>query len=104
MNDPFARLGAAMVRLRWPVFLIWVILIPVSGGLGAAKASSVLKGGGFVSPGSEPARAAEVLAREFNASNESNALVVFRSASQTVDDAACQPQVTHAPRRLQEAR
>src|SRR5205823_5811940 len=101
MNDPFARLGAAMVRLRWPVFLVWIILIPVAGGLGASKAASALKGGGFVVAGSESARAGDLLAREFNASSENNALLVFRSPAQTADDPAYQTQVAEATKRLE---
>lgn len=100
MDDSFARFGAAMVRFRWVVLAIWLLLIPVSGGLGAAKASSVLKGGGFFRAGSESDRVTVVLAREFNAADSNNALIVFHSATQTIDDAPFQDGVNDAATRI----
>jgi RND superfamily putative drug exporter len=102
MNDSFARLGATMVRYRWAVLVIWLLLIPVAGGLGASKASSVLKGGGFFRAGSESDQVTAVLAREFNAADSNNALIVFHSATQTVDDAAFQGGVNDAATRIKE--
>ncbi|HET8628203.1 MAG TPA: MMPL family transporter [Thermomicrobiales bacterium] len=100
MNDPFARLGALMVKLRWVVLVCWIIILPVAGALGASKAASVLKGGGFVVAGSDSAKAADVLAKRFNASGDNNALVVLHSSSLTVDDPAFQSAATTAVQNL----
>ncbi|MGN6757565.1 MAG: MMPL family transporter, partial [Thermomicrobiales bacterium] len=101
MNDSFARWGAAMVKLRWFVLIFWIVLIPIAGGLGASKASSVLKGGGFFSPGSESDKAAAILASDFNAAANNNALIVFHSDKLTVDDSAFQQAVTDTTTRVQ---
>ena len=66
MTDPFARLGLAMVRWRWPVLAIWLILIAGVGALLAPRAEKTLQGGGFVLPGSQSAQAAAILDREFS--------------------------------------
>ena len=102
MNDPFARFGALMARFRWVVLLIWLVILPVAGSQGAAKASTVLRGGGFVLPGSDSANAATILSREFGASGEVNAIVVFRSPTLTVDDAAFRSEATAALDRSRE--
>jgi uncharacterized membrane protein YdfJ with MMPL/SSD domain/quercetin dioxygenase-like cupin family protein len=83
MNDPFARLGYAMVRFRWIVLLGWLVALGVVGGVLAPQASSVVRGGGFIVDDSDSARAATVLEQEFNASTRSNVVVVFHSETQT---------------------
>ena len=100
MDDSFARFGAAMVRFRWVVLVIWLLLIPISGGLGASKASSVLKGGGFFRAGSDSDQVTTVLARDFNAADSNNALVVFHSPTDTVEDATYERDVQDAATRL----
>lgn len=100
MNDPFARLGALMARFRWVVLVFWLVLLPIAGSQGASKAATVLRGGGFVLPGSDSAEAAEVLSREFGASGEVNAVVVLRSATRTVDDPVFRSEATAALGRI----
>jgi uncharacterized membrane protein YdfJ with MMPL/SSD domain len=100
MNDPFARLGVAMVRWRWVVLGVWLVLLVVAGGLLAPKTPKALKGGGFIDPESESAKAAVILDREFNSSTFTSAVAVFRSTSQTVDDASFKDQITQAADRL----
>ncbi len=96
MTDPFARFGASMVRWRWVVLAFWLVLLVVVGGLLAPKAPKALKGGGFIDPDSESARAAAILDSQFNASTFTSAVVVFRSDSATVDDPPFKEQVTRA--------
>src|SRR5579864_4257694 len=96
MTDPFARLGASMVRWRWVVLGAWLVLLVIAGGLLAPKAPKALKGGGFIDPDSESAKAAAILDSEFNASTFTSSVVVFRSSSATVDDPAFKDQVTRA--------
>ena len=43
MTDPFARLGASMVRWRWVVLAVWLVLLVVVGGLLAPKAPKAAK-------------------------------------------------------------
>ena len=40
MNDPFARFAALVARFRWIVLLIWLVVLPVAGSQGAAKAAT----------------------------------------------------------------
>ena len=100
MADPFARLGAALVRGRWFVLAAWLVVLAAAGVLLAPKASSVTKGGGFIVPGSGSDHAAQILKQDFNASTANNAVVVFYAANQTIDDAAYRSQVTGAADRL----
>jgi RND superfamily putative drug exporter len=94
MTDPFARLGASMVRWRWVVLGVWLVVLVVVGGLLAPKAPKALKGGGFIDPDSESAKAAAILDTEFNASTFTSAVAVFHSTSGTVDDSTFKDQVT----------
>ena len=96
MTDPFARLGALMVRWRWVVLGVWLVLLVVVGALLAPKAPKAVKGGGFIDPDSESAKAAAFLDTQFNASTFTSAVVVFHSVSATVDDPGFKDQVTRA--------
>ncbi|MCI0439546.1 MAG: MMPL family transporter [Chloroflexi bacterium] len=101
MTDPFARLGAAMVRWRWLVLAVWILAIAVGGGALASRANDVVKGGGFVVPGSDSALAAQILETDFNASTRNNAVIVFRSDELTVDSPAFAAEVVAATQRLE---
>ncbi len=104
MTDPFARFGASMVRWRWVVLGVWLVLLVVVGALLAPKAPKAVKGGGFIDPDSESAKAAAILDSQFNASTFTSAVVVFHSASATVDDPNFKDQVTHAADSLSKVR
>lgn len=99
-NDPFARLGAFMARFRWVVLILWIAILPIAGALGASKAAGVLRGGGFVVPNSASAKAATTLGQEFGGSNTSNAIVVFRSETLTIDDPTFRTEATAALTRI----
>lgn len=100
MRDPFGRYGALIVRLRWVVLIVWIVILGVAGALFAPKASSVTKGGGFDVPGSQSAEATTILERDFGESTQNNAVVVFHSDNTTVQDPTYQKQVTDAATRL----
>jgi RND superfamily putative drug exporter len=94
MTDPFARFGAAMVRWRWVVLAVWLVVLVIVGGFLAPKAPKAVKGGGFIDPDSESAKAAAILDSQFNSSTFTSAVVVFHSGSATVDDPTFEAQVT----------
>lgn len=100
MKDPFARWGAAMVRLRWVVLASWLVLLPLAGAFGASKVAGKLTGGGFSVAGSDAVLAAETLEREFNSSPDRNVVIVFRSSDNTVDDPPFRDAVTAAAARV----
>ncbi len=100
MTDPFARFGAAMVRWRWLVLALWLVVLGVSGGVLAPRASEVVKGGGFDLPDSDSGQAAERLTTDFGASVKNSIVVVFRSPDRTVDDPGFRDEVTRAAERL----
>ena len=56
-----------MVRWRWVVLAVWLVLLVVVGGLLAPKAPKALKGGGFIDPDSESAKAAAMGEAMFDA-------------------------------------
>lgn len=86
MTDRFAQLGYVMVRLRWIVLAVWLIILGVAGGILSPKTTDVVKGGGFIIDGSESARAAEILESDFGAATQSNVVVVFRDTERDVKD------------------
>lgn len=96
MGDPFARLGAAMVRWRWLVVVAWLVLVVAAGVFLVPKASSVVKGGGYAVPGSDSLKAGEILDSRFNQSARNTVVVVYHSAAKTVDDAGYRDQVNAA--------
>ncbi len=99
-TDPLARLGENVFRLRWPILIAWLVVLGVAGALLAPKASHALKGGGFIDPDSESARAASILDKEFNASTFTSAVAVFRSPALTVDDSVFRDQVSSGAEQL----
>ena len=99
-TDPLAGLARAVVRYRWAVLIAWLVIIGVSGGLFGAKASSVLKGGGFDVPGSDSDKAATILQSQFNQSTWTSVVAVFHSDTMTVDQPAFSDQVKAATDRL----
>ncbi|HEU5315003.1 MAG TPA: MMPL family transporter [Chloroflexota bacterium] len=101
MNDPFAAFGSLMARLRWVVVVAWLAVLVVAGGTLAPKAAKALQSGGFFVPDSESSRAAATFDREFSSANRNTATVVFRSATQTVDDPAFRAEAVEAERRIQ---
>ncbi|HVB63919.1 MAG TPA: MMPL family transporter [Nitrolancea sp.] len=101
MNDSFARFGSALVRGRWLVLAMWIVLLVAVGGFLAPKASSVTKGGGFGVPGSGSQLADSVLETEFHASTSNNAVVVFHSDDKTIADTGYANDVNTATERLQ---
>lgn len=100
MGDPFARLGATMVRHRWLVAVVWLVLVVGAFVFLVPKASSVVKGGGYAVPGSDSLKASEILDTKFDQSARNTAVVVFHSDAQTVDDAGYRDQVIAATEEL----
>lgn len=60
----FARLGAWVARHRWPVLIVYVVLMVVVGVFGI-RVFGAMSTGGFVNPGSDSAQAAEILREDF---------------------------------------
>src|ERR1700737_48485 len=104
MTDPFARLGTAMVRWRWVVLGVWLVVLVIAGALLAPKAPKAVKGGGFIDPDSESAKAAAILDGQFNASTFTSAVVVFPSSSAAVECLGFKDQVTRAADSLSNVR
>src|SRR6266542_1928392 len=90
-----------MVRLRWVVLGAWLVVLIVAGGLLAPKAAKALQSGGFFVPNAESSKAAAAFDREFNSANRNTATVVFRSATQSVDDADFRTQAIDAEQRIE---
>ena len=102
MTDPFARLGFAMARLRWLVIGVWLVVVVGAVVLFAPNAASVLKGGGYVLPGSESDQAESILRDQFNASTASNLLAVFSTDGTPIDTPEIAAEVTGALDRIAE--
>ncbi|HEY3061222.1 MAG TPA: MMPL family transporter [Chloroflexota bacterium] len=98
--DPFVALATFVVRLRWLVVAVWLVLLLAAGALLAPRVPRALLGGGFQVPGSESTRAAEIIDREFDAANRNTLVIVFRSDTFTVDTPPFRNAVQEAERRL----
>jgi RND superfamily putative drug exporter len=85
-----------MVRLRWAVLAAWLVFAGIAAVLLAPHTASTLQAGGFVARGSESARANELLERDFQASTDNLAVVVFSSDELTVSDPVFRDEVTDA--------
>jgi RND superfamily putative drug exporter len=71
----FTRLGQLTVRRRRPVLVLTFLLVVVAGGVGGGIFDRLVNGG-FADPGSESARAADVLEDEFGAGAPNVVLLV----------------------------
>lgn len=100
MNDPFARLGYAMVRYRWMVLIAWLVVLGVVGGVLAPQASSVVRGGGFVVDNTDSARAAAILESEFGASTRSNVVIVFHDENRNLLERPARTEIEDAASRI----
>jgi uncharacterized membrane protein YdfJ with MMPL/SSD domain len=98
--DPFVALATFVVRFRWLVVGVWLVLLVAAGALLAPRVPRALQGGGFQVPGSESTRAAEIIDREFDAANRNTLVIVFRSDTFTVDTPPFRNAVVEAERRL----
>ncbi len=98
--DPFVALATFVVRFRWLVVGVWLVLLVAAGSLLAPRVPRALQGGGFQVPGSESTRAAEIIDREFDAANRNTLVIVFRSDTFTVDTPPFRNAVQEAERRL----
>jgi putative drug exporter of the RND superfamily len=98
--DPFAALGAFIVRFRWVVVAVWAVALILAGAFLAPRVPRALQGGGFLVPGSESTRAAEAIDREFDSANRNTLTVVFHSDTLSVDVPAFRNAAQEADRRL----
>ncbi|GAA0911242.1 MMPL family transporter [Virgisporangium aurantiacum] len=90
----FAWWGRTVVRARWGVVVAGLVLAVIGGGWGTGVFGE-LKGAGFDDPGSESNRARTRIAAEVG-QRPSDVLVIWSSASATVDDPAFRQAVTDA--------
>src|SRR5688572_13079315 len=90
----FAWWGRAMVRARW-IVLVGGLLLAVVGGVWGTGVFGAVKGGGFDDPASESSRARERIAAEVG-QRPTDILVIWSSASATVDEPAFREAVTGA--------
>ena len=88
----FERFGRLMYRRRRWVVAAAVALMVFAGVWGTQVFGS-LTGAGFEDPGSDSAKAAEVAAKQLGR-DDADVIVLYRSDSQTVDDAAFKDAVT----------
>jgi trehalose monomycolate/heme transporter len=90
----FAWWGRAMVRARWLV-LVGGLLVALVGGLWGTGVFGVMAGVGFDDPASESYRTSQRLTAELGA-RPTDVIVVWSSATATVDDPAFRQAVTGA--------
>ena len=81
------RLAIFVVRRRWIVLAAAIVALPVFA-LSGGSVHDKLSSGGFADPGSESARAAAAIARDFPSSGQSDFVVVVTAKRGTVDDRA----------------
>ena len=89
----FEALGRVMYRRRRRVVTLAVVLVAFAAVWGTGVFGA-LTGSGFEDPGSESSRAAAVVTRELGRQTSSDVVVLYRSATTTVDDPAFRAAVT----------
>jgi len=99
-SDPFANLARFIIRYRWVVVAIWLVVLIGAGGFLAPRVPRALQGGGFLVPGSESTRAAEAIDREFDSANRNTLAIVLRSSTARVDEPAFRNVAEEAERRV----
>jgi len=93
----FARLGRFTYRRRWPILLLWAVVL-VTAAVFAPKLGGQLKGGGFEGSGRDSELAKDLMVEEFGLSR-ANLAIVFESDSlsarskeyQSAEDEALEP-------------
>jgi putative drug exporter of the RND superfamily len=100
MKDPFARLADLVFRGKWIVLAVWLVITGVGPAILAPSASTNLKGGGISVDGTDSVRADQILGAQFNLSTSKNLVLVFHSATSTVDDKSFRDQVEAAAARV----
>lgn len=83
----FQSLAHLIYRRRWYVAGLWIILLVVAIGL-ASQVGSVLGPGNFVEKGTDSARAADILDRQFRQNDLKVTIVVVHSAAAGIHDPA----------------
>src|SRR5918995_6003597 len=92
------RLAWFTVRRRRPVLALSALFVVAAAAIGAG-AFGVLEAGGFEDPGAESSRATDALDEVFD-TGDPNVVLLVRSPSGTVDDAAAAPAGADLPDRL----
>nr|MBA3702930.1 MMPL family transporter [Rubrobacteraceae bacterium] len=78
----FARLGRFTYRRRWPILLLWAVVL-VTAALFAPKLGGQLKGGGFEGSGRDSELARDLMVEEFGLSR-ANLTIVFEGDNLSV--------------------
>jgi RND superfamily putative drug exporter len=89
-----------MVRLRWFVLAVWLVVLVGGGVTLAPRAAKALQTGGFFVPDAEATQAAAVLDQAFDGANRNNVTVLFRAPNGTVDDPSVRDEIIAAETRL----
>ncbi|GAC1653597.1 MAG: MMPL family transporter [Candidatus Dormibacteraceae bacterium] len=98
--DPFAWLTDLVIRRRWLVIGVWIVVITGCAAFLAPHAAEALQGGSLLLPGSESDRAGVLLQDRLGASSQSTVVAVLRSPELTVDDPGFKAEVDAAADRL----
>ena len=92
-----------MVRLRWFVLAVWLVVLVGGGVTLAPRAAKALQTGGFFVPDAEATQAAAVLDQAFDGANRNNVTVLFRAPNGTVDDPAVRDEIVAEVKLLSES-
>ena len=94
-SSSFYRFGLLLAHRRWPVVVVWAVLI-IIGGILAGRFHDSLSSPTFTTTGSESAQAAQLLDERFDSTFTEQTLLVFESETLTVDDPAYQQVIISA--------
>src|SRR5690348_9015093 len=91
----FEGLGRALYRRRRLVLAIGVLFVVLAGAWGTGVFGKLVSGNTFTPPDSQSHRESDLAARAFGR-NDADVIVLYRSATLTVDDLAYRQAVTSA--------
>ncbi|MHB0914724.1 MAG: MMPL family transporter [Thermoleophilia bacterium] len=100
MRPSITSLGRAVFRYRWQVVIAWVALLAASVFF-APRLAGVTIGGGFDTPGSESARAADLLQEEFGLGYRRAVQIIYHDPDAVVADPVFAEQVRASVERIE---
>lgn len=100
MRPSIRTLGRGVFRYRWQVVIAWTVILAASVFF-APRLVGVTSGGGFDTPGSESARAADILQKEFGLGYRRAVQVIYHDPEVAVSDPGFREQVLASAGRIE---
>lgn len=101
--DLASRASRWMRKARWPLLVVWLVALAVSG-IGAASIANTLSGGGWYAPGADSTAAAHQLETGFKGRGQTTVTLVVHDQRFTESDARFERRVKDVAHQVTEDR